>query len=503
MSEPEFQHDLDDELLSAYLDGELTVEERAAVEARLASDPDAQQMLHQLRSVSQAVQALPLEPVGRDLREQILRRAESLKPAADMRDALPKVTLFRSRRSWIWASLAVAAGLMIMVLQSGDDEGKNLPAIAKHDGSTALSRPLQESFRREANELAPAAADPASIARTELAAAAVPPASIATTPSVMLLREGSLAASAPPSSAPADAPLSENDDSRLAISELSESAPVSEEQQASLVVVHVVAKPEALRNKTFDKLLASNGITIETGQQRSGGAVLNDSARQLAADKETEQLPETSVEKPAGDQVEMVLIDAPKPAVLSCLAGLKQDAENYVGVAVDEPAETVDRADADAPLKKKFASDLGQFNRGIVSQKQKDAFGNRYFQRDSAEGERSKSVGGFGRGSIAVENRKSNVNESEMKRLQSIAAENRGRARRLSPSDADGDRPAEPAARSGAVGGPIAPDSLAVRRAAQPESISDGEATENLQVLFVLSPDGDAATGAPAEKPAQ
>ncbi len=297
--------------------------------------------------------------------------------------------------------------------------------------------------------------------------------------------------------------LNVNGDSRPARGELSESAPVSE-LQASLVVVHVVAKPEALQNKSFDKLLASNGITIEAGQQRSGGAVLNDPARQLAADKETEQLAETSVEKPASDQVEMVLIDAPQLAVLSCLAGLKQDAENYVGVAVDEPAETVARADADAPLKNKLASDLGQFNRGIVSQKQKDAFGDRYFQRDSAEGERGKSERGLGRDSIAAMKRKSNVNELEMRRLQSIAVENRGRALRISPSDADGDRPAEPAARGGAAGGAIATDSLAVRRAARPESKSDGgEATDNLQVLFVISPDDDAATGAPAGKPAQ
>ncbi len=80
MSEQEFQHESDDELLSAYLDGELTDEERAAVEARIANDPDAQQLLQQLRGVSQAVQKLPLEPVGRDLRDEILRRAESVKP---------------------------------------------------------------------------------------------------------------------------------------------------------------------------------------------------------------------------------------------------------------------------------------------------------------------------------------------------------------------------------------------------------------------------------------
>src|SRR4051812_2836900 len=122
MSEREFQPELDDELLSAYLDDELSAEERAAVEARLANDPEAQQLLHQLRSVSQSVQMLPLESVGRDLSADILRRIEAKKrgdggaggdSSAAIGNVTPRVTVFGSRRSWIWATLAVAAGLMI------------------------------------------------------------------------------------------------------------------------------------------------------------------------------------------------------------------------------------------------------------------------------------------------------------------------------------------------------------------------------------------------------
>jgi anti-sigma factor RsiW len=55
MTDHNRKYDLDDELLSAYIDNELSAEERAAVEARLASDPAAQQLLHELRSVSQSV----------------------------------------------------------------------------------------------------------------------------------------------------------------------------------------------------------------------------------------------------------------------------------------------------------------------------------------------------------------------------------------------------------------------------------------------------------------
>jgi anti-sigma factor RsiW len=63
-----------DELLSAYLDDDLSPEERVAVEARLAEDAQAREMLHQLRAVSQAVQGLPQEIVGHDLGESVLQR---------------------------------------------------------------------------------------------------------------------------------------------------------------------------------------------------------------------------------------------------------------------------------------------------------------------------------------------------------------------------------------------------------------------------------------------
>src|SRR3972149_3134877 len=77
MTDFESHPEIDDELLSAYLDDELRPEERARVDARRAADPAARQMLDQLRAASQAMQSLPHETVGQDLRESILRRAEA------------------------------------------------------------------------------------------------------------------------------------------------------------------------------------------------------------------------------------------------------------------------------------------------------------------------------------------------------------------------------------------------------------------------------------------
>ena len=67
---------LQDEMLSAYLDGELTAEEQAEVERRLAEEPESRQLLEELRAMSGAIQAMPRHKLGEEFRDQVLRRAE-------------------------------------------------------------------------------------------------------------------------------------------------------------------------------------------------------------------------------------------------------------------------------------------------------------------------------------------------------------------------------------------------------------------------------------------
>src|SRR6478672_11603930 len=157
-----------DELLSAYLDGELAAEDRAKVEARLATDPAAQLLLHELRSVSQDVQSLPQEKLGRDMSESIVRRALEAKPrtvAADTKpvaakqpspasgDPLPKIKIFGSSRAWIWATLALAAGLLIMFVQNGVDSANKLPPLARRDQPLAASQPAGQSAQNSSHDL--------------------------------------------------------------------------------------------------------------------------------------------------------------------------------------------------------------------------------------------------------------------------------------------------------------------------------------------------------------
>jgi hypothetical protein len=168
-----------DELLSAYLDGELSPAERARVEERLAVDPVARQMLDELRSLSQAMQGLPRQRVGENLSEAILARAEQsmrsdsaaaavgLAPIAaaskgDERavaapiprsrsaDSMPRFSIGRTRRGWVWAGLAVAAALLIMFVNRETERGKALPQVANRE---RLVRESDRGGRAAAPEL--------------------------------------------------------------------------------------------------------------------------------------------------------------------------------------------------------------------------------------------------------------------------------------------------------------------------------------------------------------
>jgi hypothetical protein len=161
-----------DELLSAYLDGELSPAERARVEERLVVDPVARQMLDELRSVSEAMQGLPRQDVGEDLSGAILSLAEQSRRSLDIpteagaaaigassngdepaaatvtprssgTEAIHQLPIGRTRRGWVWAGLAVAAALLIMFVNRDAERDAGLPQVASRQ------RLLRQSERGE------------------------------------------------------------------------------------------------------------------------------------------------------------------------------------------------------------------------------------------------------------------------------------------------------------------------------------------------------------------
>lgn len=150
-------HQIPEELISAYLDGELTSDEQLLVEEALRDDPQSQQLLEDLQSLHDRLQAIPRSEPSRDYTQQILRRAErailtgTTEPgpslSSDESPAAPTVTLPTSKGSpgnWkhvVWASTALAATLLLALLFRPDQP---------------IRHQLTDATQRQADQIAPA-----------------------------------------------------------------------------------------------------------------------------------------------------------------------------------------------------------------------------------------------------------------------------------------------------------------------------------------------------------
>ncbi|MBI2823389.1 MAG: hypothetical protein HYX69_01720 [Planctomycetia bacterium] len=141
----------DDELISAYLDGELSGEDLARAEQLLATHPDSRQMLEELTALRASLRELPKHELGPDFAASVLRRAERemLVPASAV--AMPRpheeksasagrppvLSWARWQRPLIWSSLAVAAALVIMFLSPDE---RHQPQVAQAPAPAAPGR---------------------------------------------------------------------------------------------------------------------------------------------------------------------------------------------------------------------------------------------------------------------------------------------------------------------------------------------------------------------------
>jgi anti-sigma factor RsiW len=158
------------ELLSAYLDGELSDAERLRVEERLAEDPAAQAMLDELRQTSSALQGMPRETLGRDLLSAVWKdvderaagKPEDERATIAMRDAsAARAKRAGRRRGLAWAAAAIAAALLMAAFLPRDDDGRELAAVKKPE----QPRPSEPMVAGRVASEAPAQADEESLAR--------------------------------------------------------------------------------------------------------------------------------------------------------------------------------------------------------------------------------------------------------------------------------------------------------------------------------------------------
>ncbi len=457
MSDQPLQHDFDDEILSAYLDDELSADQRALVEARLAADAAARQTLDELRHVSQSVRNLPpASPPRGDLRETILQRVgdTNRQPSGDVpaqtdkHDRLPTVTVGRTRRGWVWASLAVAAGLLIMFL--GRDP------LEENDGQPVALRGREPASRTAPPESTPPA--PSQPAARDLAGT-----------ETTMSPAGSASTAVPATSA----------DRFAGVQPLGPAEPLDEDD---LVVVHVLAKREALENRTFDQLLLSNGIALEPEAAIEGTPAAAERYRTMTRSGGTGGRADVPAAETEAD-VDVVLVEAPPTKIKSFLSELNQDYAKYLSVSVDDSAPA-DKALAAAP-NKKLAGELQQYNRGSVPQQQKEFLERNkayYYEQSPAGGP---AAGAFASGGRAAAHDATSRLEVEEPRGAREELSNQARAQRVLISKTD------------------VPAAGKLRKLPRLGKFSPAPADDNLQVLFVLTPGEEAAASPAAENRAE
>ncbi len=117
-----------EELISAYLDGELPPEKRAEVEKWLAESLPLRQLHDELRALRSSIESLPRHKLERDLAPTVLRRAErTVLGGAAERSVAGKIQpgeLVRSWwarggwRRWAWPAVVAAAALLLLLFDN-------------------------------------------------------------------------------------------------------------------------------------------------------------------------------------------------------------------------------------------------------------------------------------------------------------------------------------------------------------------------------------------------
>jgi anti-sigma factor RsiW len=236
-----------EELISAYLDGELSAAERAEVEKWLSESAELRQIHDELRSLRSSMLSLPRHKLDQDLGPGVLRRAEravlggqSLRPATGKVGPGP-IHRWWSRgtwRRWAWPAVAVAAALALLVHDAQRRPAEREVAKAPQDGAV-IAAARDEGTKEKGDLPASMSALREDNAEHPAPAAAAPKARLAK-PLAGGNKNIELRASAPPVPEEAEA------------------------EQEDHVAVEVSG--EFIRERTFEKLLTTNKLVWQRAQ---------------------------------------------------------------------------------------------------------------------------------------------------------------------------------------------------------------------------------------------
>jgi hypothetical protein len=389
------------ELLSAYLDGELTAAEQAQVERLLAASPAARQLLDELRAVSTALQSLPQQKLGEDLSGHVLRIAERRmltegEPGNDSSEfpSPQGIRRFVNRRTIVWTGLAAAVALLIAFNEHREqgvlaDKGKKDVAVAHHDRDEmkpaselaaiptieAASEAIAEGAKREARRAGGqrrggeprrvgefAGSSPAKETLRDQAGTgdsyrfAAPGGQGGGFGGFQAPAKGSAPLTTPPL-APKSAvgqfvPAPGKD--KAAMEKPGQSERYWADGTASLgsdvTVVFCNIDPEAAKTKELDKLLAANGVvsygaSTAKGGERMNGQESSDRVKADAVNGLSRQLHIEGVLKQrfVTDVAELVLVEATPAQLKATLVGLAAQPKVFRSVAVKSAQEEATR----------------------------------------------------------------------------------------------------------------------------------------------------------------
>lgn len=139
--------DYDYELLSAYIDNELTDAERIELEARLSEDPELQEELDALRSVTMLVGNLSTLKAPRDFRltaDMVSDDPGSVAPPANVM-MMPAAARRRAPLQLLSAvaALMIVAFFVVMLLQTNDRSSNQPQAVAIQSTNTVTAQPTK------------------------------------------------------------------------------------------------------------------------------------------------------------------------------------------------------------------------------------------------------------------------------------------------------------------------------------------------------------------------
>jgi len=361
-----------EELISAYLDGELDPSETERVEQWLAADPAARQLLEELETVGNSLRALPRESLGDDFSDEVLARAERAMLLDGHSSAARQSARdwIRTRDSWyrrasrplIYAAVTVAAALLVMLAGRLAQDPNDVTSIAQRTAEERSSVD-DSAASRDAGLSGSDLEDSPTASRSD------PATGTGNRPSVMAKGGANITATeeddAPEMEASNDAELGRE-------LPVSAGAPpgdtaargtmlnLASRQPSVVVVVEVADGKDALSDDQLSQPFASNGIEwrpLADANNRSLGlddAQTTDESVGRAKVARTEEATESDLRSsgepdspgsPSGLAARVILVDAEVKQIEQVLVDLRNNARQFPTIDVEPVGDNM-RANA-------------------------------------------------------------------------------------------------------------------------------------------------------------